>query len=720
MTIARDLIVDSFSQPRETPKALASWYAQGLSDGLGDRLLMFDNTGGSALELLRFRREFAASAGFESALRERMEQLAQFTHPVFSTVRAVEDLGPGDGLALVSTYVPGRRLSEALGQVRSAAFAMRLIRQLTPGLAALQQQGEGIVHGALAAERIVVTADGQLKIREHVLGSAIERLGLPATRLWTDVGILVAPIDTALPRLDGRTDVVQLALIALSLMLGRRVGPGEYPKNVQALLDQVAETAGRRSQPLLPPLRYWLERALQVNGRAFESARDAHHGLGDLYDETQGLEAHRGVLASHAQSSPGTESASEALQSHASLRQPRQDLPLLTVARVGPPAAIMAFSEESPPAASAPGVLAEAHDGWEDTRTEFLGPLRSSEWQTRTVGATDAGIAQERPPAVAAAVPSRVTGACEDGPSASSRYIDAPSRPMLDLQFDRQWERREALARDPDEASVGAFPRWAAKAAPLRWVTALTVALAIGEAIAINRLLHDRASTPLANAAVMVETPRPGADVLVDGRLAGVTPLELKVGGRTRSISVVSHDASTATDLIADDTKAERPSGPPVAQTAEVHGTADIRQPAAGPQRSGGIRLSSPIELHVLEDERLLGSSADGPIVATAGRHEFLLVNSVFGYRARRVVDVKPGRIVALAVTLPDGSVSINAVPWAAVWIDGNAVGETPLANLPVPVGEHDVVFRHPELGERSQKVIVRSDGPTRVSANLR
>ena len=82
-----------------------------------------------------------------------------------------------------------------------------------------------------------------------------------------------------------------------------------------------------------------------------------------------------------------------------------------------------------------------------------------------------------------------------------------------------------------------------------------------------------------------------------------------------------------------------------------------------------------------------------------AGRHEFDLVNSAFGYRARRSVEVKPGQIVALAVRPPNGSVSINALPWAEVWIDGTSVGQTPLGNLSVPLGEHEVVFRHPELG---------------------
>src|SRR5215510_936069 len=76
-------------------KPVSSWYTQGLSDEIGDRLLMFDNTGGPSLELLRFRSQLVACPGFENALRERVELLAQFRHPSFTKARAVESLGEG-------------------------------------------------------------------------------------------------------------------------------------------------------------------------------------------------------------------------------------------------------------------------------------------------------------------------------------------------------------------------------------------------------------------------------------------------------------------------------------------------------------------------------------------------------------------------------------------------------------------------------------------------
>lgn len=601
MTFARDLIVDRIPRVQGTQEHLASWYTQGLSDGLGDRLLMFDNTNAPSWELLRFRREFAAAAGFETALRERVERLHQFRHPSFTTVRSVEELGAGDGLALVATYAPGRRLSEAFARPRSVDTVVPVIRQLTSALAALQGQGDDIAHGALTADRIMVTRDGRLIIREHVLGSALACLDLSEARLWADLGVVASPTNQPVPPLDCRTDVVQVALVALSLMLGRRIGPVEYPNRIDDFLDQIADTADPQSKDLVPPLRRWLERALQMNGPGFEGARDAQDALSDLPGDRQGTDECVGLL-----------SAGE---------------------RGAATAKLHVVANRSAKVAGADDIAAD--------------PIQQFAPETE----------------------------CVD---------DAPS--------------------DGEDAVAG-------PAAWLRWVAAAAVVAAIGEALFIGRLLYT------ADTAIMVEFGRPGAEVLVDGRPAGVTPLELKVGSRTRSIRVVSREAAPPVIKTPDVLLAvEEPRAPRT--NADIRAADNLRA-AVRPQRSGGIKVSSPFELHVLEGERLLGSSAEGPVVTTAGRHEFDLVNSALGYRSRRVVDVKAGQIVALAVTPPNGSVSINAVPWADVWIDGNALGQTPLGNVSVPLGEHEIVFRHPELGERREKAIVRSDRLTRVSANM-
>jgi hypothetical protein len=144
--------------------------------------------------------------------------------------------------------------------------------------------------------------------------------------------------------------------------------------------------------------------------------------------------------------------------------------------------------------------------------------------------------------------------------------------------------------------------------------------------------------------------------------------------------------------------------------------TATALADAASHQRSGGVRLSSNIPLNVLEGDRVLGSTADGPIVATEGTHELELVNAPLGYRTRQTITIKAGIITPLTLPAPMGRLNINAQPWAQVLIDDNPIGETPLANVSVPLGQHEIVFRHPDLGERRETVTVRGDTVARVT----
>jgi hypothetical protein len=82
-------------------------------------------------------------------------------------------------------------------------------------------------------------------------------------------------------------------------------------------------------------------------------------------------------------------------------------------------------------------------------------------------------------------------------------------------------------------------------------------------------------------------------------------------------------------------------------------------------------------------------------------------------------VDVKAGQLTTLRVTPPNGRLSVNATPWASVTLDGQPIGDTPLANLSVPIGQHEIVFRNPDFTEQRQVIAVKTEGLTRVSASF-
>jgi hypothetical protein len=465
-------------------------------------------------------------------------------------------LGFGDGLALVATYAPGRRLSEALVRPRSAGAVIPLIRQLTSALADLQEQGGDVAHGALTADRIMVARDGRLIIREHVLGSALARLRLPATRLWTDLGIMAWPPHLAVPALDRRTDVVQLALIALSLMLGRRVGPADYPRRIDDLLDRIGETTG---EDLFSPLRFWLERALQLKGRVFECAEDARAALSDLEEDR--------------------EETDDSLTWRAAPLRQRPSL----------------RDEETGPAGEASNPI--------DQFSPEMSPTSSA-----------------RPPS-----------AIERPPSAMRSR-----RPRLRIR-----RRTDGRVRWVGSGRGSDRHRRSRRHRPARF--------------------HEKATAAAAReTSVLVEFVRPGADVVVDGQPAGVTPLAVKIGPQTRSIRVVTQEAEPA----AAEAPAVGGEDPKVASAQPaVVPAAPVAPPPAARPRLGALRVSSPFELQVIEGEQVLGSSAQGPVALAAGRHEFDLVNAALGFRSRRVVEIKaekPSRRLSRGPTAR----SHHALPW--------------------------------------------------------
>jgi hypothetical protein len=665
MKAVDDPDIDRFPEPGPANNPLASWYSPGLSDELGDRLLMFDNSSAPSLELLRFRPALTAHPAFEAALRERVDQLSVFSHPSFSTIRAVEHLGRSDGLALLSNYIPGRRLSEVLQEARGPAFATALIQLLAPALSSLRQQGgTGAGHGSMASNRIIITPEGRLVIVEHALGPALEALRLDPVRLRAEFGVAVPPSRDPYPRLDIRADYFQLGLVALSLLVGRQVRPDVTPDQVAQLLAQVAPNADRESPVLFRRLRVWLERALQLNGEIFRSPSDAQDALNSVADPAAAPRTlqHRPARAipAHTETSPASAAESR---------------PSIDVVTAAPPAGRDTITPPDPPGHIAIATASEDAD-------------------RAPIGEASSTPVEREPLAEASA-----------GPASWNGYRDAISDHVMPRVNESMTMLKRSGARLRSSLSTAfEFP------APglAQSVAAVLALCVIGESLVIATLLNRRAAP--ATPAVLVETGIPGADVVVDGQPAGTTPLQLTIGKDTHSVRVVDARPPVPTAGLEPEPAAVSPA--PAASRSDA-----VTPPA--PQRSGGIRLVSPFEVEVFDGEQRLGSSATGIVSAAAGRRELDLINARLGYRARRVVDVKVGRVTAVELAPPNGLMSINASPWAEVLIDGKPAGETPLANLSVSLGEHEVIFRHPQLGEQRRTALVRVDGVTRVSVTF-
>jgi len=609
-------------------------YTPGFSDALGERRLMLENTNSAMAELLKFKREFSESPGFETAIRQRIEELQSLHDPsvAVATIRRVEWLGAGEGLALISNHVPGRRLAELFADVSGPAFAFEVIRQLAPALAAIQNQGEGIAHGLLAPERIIVTREGRLVIVEHVLGSAFDLLEFPASRLRSEFGIAL-PADESVT-LDQRSDVIQLGFIALSLLAGRRLDASEYPDNVPSLLESYARVDSLASAHL----RLWLEGALQLNrrpfDRPFDTAQDAHDAFNELSTE----------LGPHS-----SESESVVLPFHSS-----------------PETGSVLETESDPEPAVEPN------------------EIESPEAEAPETAKVDRSI----------------------DPSLS-QYQD-PDNPDLTQALESPTSRFQALV-GPAERILKSLPL-----SPVRLAIAGVALVVLVVLLFVFRPFSSNAPTPPPPAAVTnpppVEAPPPAVP---EPTFVGPLP------DPSRVATPATHAAATVPSAAETTVTPSKPAAPAPAPGATPPPAAATDAAAGTPTgRFGGVRITAPIELQVYEAGNLVGSTA-GPIAVMDGPHTFDLVNETLGYRSRQTVTVKPGQMSAVTIAVPNGRVSINAVPWADVWVDGKPAGQTPIANLSLSIGQHEVVFRNPQFPDQRQTAIVKAEGVTMVSVKF-
>jgi hypothetical protein len=204
-----------------------------------------------------------------------------------------------------------------------------------------------------------------------------------------------------------------------------------------------------------------------------------------------------------------------------------------------------------------------------------------------------------------------------------------------------------------------------------------------------------------------VSSDPPGLAITIDGRARGVTPLlvhELTPGAHAVTLS--GRGRSTARSVL-----------------IAAGGTATLMvskpvEPVAG--GVGSLTVTSPIDVQLFEGDTLVGSSRSARLFLPAGSHTLTAVNDTLGFRRSITADVKPGAPAKVTVSIPNGALSVNAQPWAEVILDGRSLGETPIGNYAVPIGTHELVLKHPQLGERRESVVIGVGRAARIGVDLR
>jgi PEGA domain len=201
-----------------------------------------------------------------------------------------------------------------------------------------------------------------------------------------------------------------------------------------------------------------------------------------------------------------------------------------------------------------------------------------------------------------------------------------------------------------------------------------------------------------------------GARVSIDGRARGTTPLVLA------DLTPGVHDIVLTNGSTSVRRQVRLGEGP----TAVLMTSSAPTAAATAQQQPGWVRVESNIPLDVYEEDRLIGTNAIDRIMLPAGSHALRLVSRQLNFEGKQTVQITGGQMRVVKPDLPNGTLSINALPWAEVLVNGERKGETPIGNLSVPIGQHEVVFRHPQFGEQRRSVTVTTGGITRVGVDLR
>ena len=112
--------------------------------------------------------------------------------------------------------------------------------------------------------------------------------------------------------------------------------------------------------------------------------------------------------------------------------------------------------------------------------------------------------------------------------------------------------------------------------------------------------------------------------------------------------------------------------------------------------------------LSVAADGRNIGSTEESRLILAPGKHLLTLTNRELGYRSTQEVEIQPAEVTNVSVD-PRAPVNLNAVPWAEVWLDGQKLGDTPLADTQVPLGLREFVFKNSQFGERKVSVTIKA-----------
>jgi hypothetical protein len=198
-----------------------------------------------------------------------------------------------------------------------------------------------------------------------------------------------------------------------------------------------------------------------------------------------------------------------------------------------------------------------------------------------------------------------------------------------------------------------------------------------------------------------ITSTNPGSRVSIDGRHMGKTPLTVSdlLPGK-HEVTVEGDTGTVSTMLIVE-----------AGETTEL----DV------PVYAGWVSVLSPVQLEILLDGKLIGSTEIEKLMLKPGRHKLELKNDSLGYKNTIEVRVRPGSTTSVSV-VPKAPVTVEAPEGTELSINGENMGTLPNPTLEVPLGTAEFVMRYKDEERRTivpatmlTPIVVKYDSATPV-----
>jgi serine/threonine-protein kinase len=627
-----------------------------------------------------------AEGGIEDEYRKRFaieaKAAARLQHPNIVTVF---ELGEDRGVPFIAMeLLSGADLDGLLrsGEPLLLQESLDIMIQVCRGLHFAHEHR--IIHRDVKPSNVRVLEDGSVKIMDFGIAK-LGSTGLTKSGMMVGTVHYMSPEQIRAKPLDGRSDVFSAGVILYELLSGKRPFVGEGATDVLIKIVQAPTPHLAREQgPSEEPLQAIVDRALAKN------PDDRYASAAHLADDLAR------TLSAHMQS--GAASPADVLESVSAARR------LLKEGQVQE-----SFDRLTEITANHPQ-LAEARRVLRWARRELQRRQRAPEPEDQDFPELEATFKASPPPAPAK--PAAPEAPLDPTVLKPTVLQPAVMQPALQTVLQPTVLQPAVRGASP-QAGVVAQPGWRGGAL---WggLAAAAVAVIVG-LVVLGRGSAEKKKTqepspvavspsaPAPAGAVAVEVvsePR-GAAVSVDGqRLAGVTPMTIRLDPSVEHRVAVSRDGHAPQEVRLT----------PGSFPSEVR----VSLEPAGPMGKVMVTSSYPVDV-IWKGKVLAKAQASAQVSVPLGQQTLTLASGAYALRVNLPVEVRAGTVAE--VRAPElGRINIKANPDnCQVLIDGTFIDYPPILDRPLSTGTHTVTFKWPDGARKDESVSVAQGTPTYV-----